>query len=257
MITFLPRKAIQTSLIISFVLFFFGCQKAPEYTTRAPGQPAPPQRPVSEIPTQRPYVIKNVKYYPIPSAEGFVQTGIASWYGRYFHGRKTSNGERYNMYADTAAHKTLPMNTMVLVKNLENGREMVVRINDRGPFVRGRIIDLSYASAKKMGIIKNGTAKVRIHALAPKIHGSFATTPDFATGEFYVQIGSFLEKNNAERLRDRFRNAGHTTVIRKFSLRQRTYYRVQVYAGNKLDGARKAEADLLRRGYDGAFTVAR
>lgn len=186
-----------------------------------------------------------------------METGIASWYGRYFHGRSTSNGERYNMYAETAAHKILPMNTMVLVKNLENDREMVVRINDRGPFVRGRVIDLSYESAKQLGIIKKGTAKVRLYALAPKTNGQFTSKPDFSTGEFYVQIGSFLEKQNALRLHDRFRIAGHNAIIREFTLRQHTYYRVQVYTGTKLDVARRAEAALLRNGYDGAFIVAR
>ena len=248
---FKQKRTFRTPLIFIFLLLLFGCHKV------SGNVPPPSQGPVSDKPTQRPYVINNVRYYPIPSSEGFVETGIASWYGRYFHGRKTSNGERYNMYADTAAHKILPMNTMVLVKNLENGREMVVRINDRGPFVRGRIIDLSYGSAKNLGIIKKGTAKVRIYALAPKTDGRFASTPDFTTGEFYVQIGSFLEKNNAERLRDRFRSAGHNAIISEFPLRQHTYYRVQIYTGTKLEIARKAEAALLRKGYDGAFIVAR
>ncbi|MCI5132293.1 MAG: septal ring lytic transglycosylase RlpA family protein, partial [Candidatus Electrothrix sp. EH2] len=93
--------------------------------------------------TQRPYVIEGQTYYPIPSAQGYEETGLASWYGDPFHGRKTANGETYDMYGVTAAHKTLPMNTMLLVKNLRNGKTATVRINDRGPFVDGRIIDLS------------------------------------------------------------------------------------------------------------------
>ncbi|MGI6657788.1 MAG: septal ring lytic transglycosylase RlpA family protein [Desulfobulbus sp.] len=116
--------------------------------------------------TQRPYVINGITYYPIPSARGYAERGLASWYGKPFHGRKTSNGEIYDMYGDTAAHKTLPMNTMLLVKNLENGRSTVVRINDRGPFVAERIIDLSYTKAKQLGIISRGTARVEIVALA-------------------------------------------------------------------------------------------
>ena len=115
--------------------------------------------------TQRPYVIEGQTYYPIPSAEGYEETGLASWYGDPFHGRKTANGETYNMYGVTAAHKTLPMNTMLLVKNLRNGKTATVRINDRGPFVDGRIIDLSYTTAKKLGIVRNGTGKVQIIAL--------------------------------------------------------------------------------------------
>ncbi len=116
-------------------------------------------------PTQRPYVIEGRKYYPIPSAEGYEETGLASWYGDPFHGRKTANGETYDMHGVTAAHKTLPMNTMLLVKNLANGKTATVRINDRGPFVDGRIIDLSYTTARELGIYRRGTGKVQIVAL--------------------------------------------------------------------------------------------
>lgn len=116
-------------------------------------------------PTQRPYVIEGQKYYPIPSAEGYEEIGLASWYGDPFHGRKTANGETYDMYGETAAHKTLPMGTVLLVKNLVNGKTATVRINDRGPFVDGRIIDLSYTTAKQLGIYRRGTEKVQIVAL--------------------------------------------------------------------------------------------
>ncbi|CAK8711744.1 putative endolytic peptidoglycan transglycosylase RlpA [Candidatus Electrothrix laxa] len=115
--------------------------------------------------TQRPYVIEGQTYYPISSAEGYEETGLASWYGDPFHGRKTANGETYDMYGVTAAHKTLPMNTMLLVKNLVNGKTTTVRINDRGPFVDGRIIDLSYTTAKELGVVHHGTEKVQIIAL--------------------------------------------------------------------------------------------
>jgi rare lipoprotein A len=98
----------------------------------------------------------------VENAKGFVQEGLASWYGSKFHGRKTSNQEVYDMHAMTAAHKTLPFNTRVRVLNLENQREITVRINDRGPFIKGRIIDVSYAAAKKLLLTKNGIAKVRI-----------------------------------------------------------------------------------------------
>ena len=96
---------------------------------------------------------------------GYEEQGKASWYGEPFHGKKTSNGEIYNMYGDTAAHKTLPMDTMLLVKNLENGKTTTVRINDRGPFVQERILDLSYTKATTLGIIGKGTANVEIIAL--------------------------------------------------------------------------------------------
>ncbi|XOF32374.1 MAG: septal ring lytic transglycosylase RlpA family protein [Candidatus Electrothrix sp. YB6] len=119
--------------------------------------------------TQRPYVIEGHTYYPIPSADGYREKGFASWYGPPFHGRKTANGEIYNMYSRTAAHKTLPMGTMLLVKNLKNGKSSVVRINDRGPFISGRIIDLSYSTALELGIVNNGTEHVQIVALGEEL----------------------------------------------------------------------------------------
>ena len=109
-----------------------------------------------------PYTVAGTTYYPLESAKGFTETGVASWYGGKFHGRKTASGERYNQNKMTAAHKTLPFGTKVYVKNLENGKSAVVRINDRGPFKKGRVIDLSKAAAKKLDITKTGTAKVRI-----------------------------------------------------------------------------------------------
>ncbi len=212
---------------------------------------------VSAIPTQRPYVINNIKYYPIPSSSGYIDTGIASWYGPGFHGRRTSNGERYDMNGPTAAHKILPMNTMLLVQNLENGKEAVVRVNDRGPFVRGRIIDLSYGIARQLGILQKGTARVKITALAASSHGRLVQSPNFEEGEFYVQIGSFLQKENALRLQKRFADAGHPTVIKQYTADQATYFRVQVFTGNQLQTAKRAEKALLEKGYTGAFIVAR
>lgn len=101
--------------------------------------------------TQVPYIINSKRYYPIPNAHGYREKGIASWYGSDFHGRRTSNGEIYDMYGMTAAHKTLPMDTILMVRNLHNKKKVVVRVNDRGPFIRGRIIDLSFTAAKKLG----------------------------------------------------------------------------------------------------------
>ncbi|MFQ5914040.1 MAG: septal ring lytic transglycosylase RlpA family protein [Nitrospinota bacterium] len=113
----------------------------------------------------KPYTVNGVTYVPRKSARGFRQVGIASWYGFSWALRRTASGERYNPYKMTAAHKTLPLTTPVRVTNLENGRSIVVRINDRGPFVRGRIIDLSYSAAEKLGFRKKGTARVRLEAL--------------------------------------------------------------------------------------------
>jgi rare lipoprotein A len=212
--------------------------------------------------TQESYVINNKRYYPIPSAEGYSQKGLASWYGGKFHGRRTSSGEIYNKYSMTAAHKTLPMNTMLLVKNLENGKKIVVRINDRGPFVRGRIVDLSYKSAKELGIVKEGIARVKATALGEEAVIKWGESPtlvyqDLSVGEFYVQIGAFAQKTNAAKLQKRFTDAGHTTVTVKFFGPESILYRVQVYAGKTLTKARRAENSLLKHGYVGAFAIAR
>lgn len=113
----------------------------------------------------KPYTIKGKTYYPLASARNFSETGLASWYGKPFHGRKTANGETYNMYAMTAAHTILPLNTTVRVTHLRSGKSVVVRINDRGPFVSGRVIDLSLAAARKLNMEKSGVTRVRVEAI--------------------------------------------------------------------------------------------
>ncbi len=128
----------------------------------------PRDEPRTAAGNKSPYTVLGKTYHVMPSSEGFVERGHASWYGVKFHGHDTSNGEVYDMYGMTAAHKTLPIPTFVRVKNLENGKEVIVRVNDRGPFHGGRIIDLTYAAAKKLGFQSKGTAPVQIEALDPK-----------------------------------------------------------------------------------------
>ena len=157
------------------------------------------------VPGQDCYTEFGETYCPMISAEGFVETGIASWYGEKFHGRPTALGETYNMYAMTAAHKTLPLPTRVRVTNLENGRSAVLRVNDRGPFVRGRVIDLSYTAARDLGVYRPGTARVRIEAL--EAGGSPA--PWSVPGAYaYLQAGAFASRENAAKLHSRIRDAG-------------------------------------------------
>jgi len=253
-----PAKSfLSIAILLSIVLLFLGgCTK-----TNYPASPGTTSN-SSKKATQKPYTIKNITYYPIPHAHGFTERGVASWYGKKFHGRTTSNGERYNMYAMTAAHKTLPMNTMLLVKNLENGKETIVRVNDRGPFVRGRIIDLSYSAAQNLDIVQKGLARVQIVALADTTQLAASTSgrkplPDLSHGEYYVQIGSFSQRNNALKLIKTFTDAGHNAVLNTHQGLDRVYYRVHVYAGNELTRARRAEAALIQHGYNDAFLVAR
>jgi len=193
--------------------------------------------------TQRPYTINGKKYYPIPSAQGFVEEGYASWYGPGFHGKMTSCGETYNMHDITAAHKILPMQTMVKVSNLDNGRELVCRINDRGPFVRDRIIDLSYASAQRLGVIGTGLARVRVEAMAegqeqPDTTIRYTSVPDYQKGQFYIQLGSFTQYDNAYKFKERLANRFKDVVILQFEKNGQIFHRVQVFAANNYDEAK-------------------
>ncbi|MBU1193286.1 MAG: septal ring lytic transglycosylase RlpA family protein [Proteobacteria bacterium] len=213
--------------------------------------------------TQRPYEVKGERYTPIHSATGFVQTGKASWYGSQFHGRKTSNGERYNMYDMTAAHKTLPMNTWVSVHNLENNKKIIVRINDRGPFIAGRIIDLSYTGAKRIGIVGPGTAQVRVTALGQAASYSEKTktpvtfTPlDYWKGNFTVQIGAFKVKTNAEKYRDKLSKTYENAHIETFTDDRGTFYRVRIGRFSNLQDAITFSEKIITQGFGSAFAVA-
>ena len=221
-----------------------------------------PQRAIKKAPTtQRPYRINGHVYFPLPSAQGFVEKGYASWYGKKFHGRPTASGEPYNMYAMTAAHRILPVNTYVRVLNLENGREAVVRISDRGPFVKSRIIDLSYGAARKLGMIGSGVARVRIEALGEVQPRSgppkFKPHPNFKKGRFYVQVGAFLRPENAYTLRRRMTRYYKGVVVSRQPKGARTFYRVQIFAATNYDRARSFEARIERLGFPNAFVVAR
>lgn len=154
------------------------------------------------------------RYYVLGSADGYIERGVASWYGPTFHGVNTSSGERYDMYGMTAAHKTLPLPTYARVTNLRNGRTIVVRINDRGPFVGNRVIDLSYTAAAKLDMLRDGTAFVEVSALTP------TSPPDTLTRasetpppSLYVQAGAFADPNNAQRAVERLHAAGLGTAF--------------------------------------------
>lgn len=143
-----------------------------------------------------PYRVLGKTYHVNFETQGFVETGYASWYGKKFHGRKTSNGEIYDMFAMTAAHKNLPIPSYVKVTNLENSRVVVVRVNDRGPFHDGRIIDLSYAAAKKLGFHEQGTAKVRVEILEAQASPT-QKTAEAGAGTTFLQAGAFRSKDGA------------------------------------------------------------
>ena len=157
-----------------------------------------------------PYFINGIKYIP-KEEKNYYEEGIASWYGPNFHGKLTANGEIFNQYDVTAAHKTLPLPSIVRVTNLENNREIIVRINDRGPFVGNRIIDLSLKSAQLLGIQQKGTAEVKLQLLdyGPHLLEKNKTIePDKKLDKiFYIQVGAFKKANNADKYAEKLRNA--------------------------------------------------
>jgi rare lipoprotein A len=172
--------------------------------------------------TMKPYTIDGKTYHPTYVKVGDTMKGISSWYGPNFHGKYTSSGEVYNMYGMTAAHKTWPMNTIVLVENLNNGKSVVVRINDRGPFVDGRVIDCSYSAGKALGLDKSGIAKVKLTVLgfAGKIYkpdpNSKKAPPKVKLKNFGVQIGAFKKLSSAKKMKKRFKINGKKVEIKKF-----------------------------------------
>jgi len=158
-------------------------------------EPTPVREPIGQAGNRSPYKVNGVTYRVRSDVKGYKERGHASWYGTKFHGRRTSNGEVYNMYAMSAAHKTLPLPSYAKVTNLENGRSVIVRVNDRGPFVPGRIIDLSYTAAQKLGYIDKGVARVEVEALdpdtLPPAGQTLAVEKDVAAREALAEDASF------------------------------------------------------------------
>lgn len=188
--------------------------------------------------TLKSYIVKGHRYTPVLVKKGDTQYGVSSWYGPNFHGKRTSNGEIYNMHGRTAAHKIFPMDTIVRVDNLENGRHTIVRINDRGPFVDGRIIDCSYLAGKELGLDKTGIAKVKVTVLgrAGKVHKKTYPKPSYtkvreiikykksptpreytASKLLGVQLGAYRALNGAVMCSKKYRNyyVGYKPIIKK------------------------------------------
>jgi len=164
------------------------------------------------------YEVNGQRYYVLPSSDNYLEQGTASWYGTKFHGKRTSSGEPYNMYAMTAAHKTLPLPTYVKVTNLDNNRSIIVKVNDRGPFIKDRIIDLSYVAAQKIGITVKGTGNVEVKAIntqrveeptspiikkEPLIYPELVSNRESLDSNLYLQVGIFNDKKNAESFRSK------------------------------------------------------
>lgn len=182
---------------------------------------------------------------PEPSASRLSQTGIASWYGPGFHGKATSSGEIYNQNEFTAAHQTLPLGTRVMVSNLENGSSAEVTINDRGPFAKGRIIDLSYAAAQLLNMVGPGTALVRLDVLESPIQISTIRN----TLDYTLQLGSFSQLENARQLRDRAARSFAGVTIAPLQSKDTTYYRVHLGTYSNRSEAEAQAQQVTQAGY--------
>lgn len=201
------------------------------------------------------YTVRGKTYHPYQSARGYRETGVASWYGPGFHGKKTSNGERYDQNAMTAAHKLLPFGTRLRVTNLGNGRSVIVRINDRGPFVGTRIIDLSKEAARRLHMIGSGTARVSLVALGEGEREAQILTPEGdMLGLFYVQIAAFQDIRRADRLATFMRTKGYGCRIVRHERRMQDYY---VHLGPYLSrSAAEKVGRALSRSFKGPFVIA-
>jgi rare lipoprotein A len=202
-----------------------------------PPRPAPPAAPagtVTPAPTPpvvslpRPpgpgnapfYEVFGHRYFVLPTSHGFRERGMASWYGKPFHGRRTSSGAVFNMYEMTAAHRTLPLPSQVRVTSVDTGRSVLVTVNDRGPFAKDRVIDLSYAAARELGIVQAGTGLVEVEAV---------TTSSTPAAHMFLQVGAFGERGNAERMQAELAAQGvNNVVIRYDAATDPALYRVRI-----------------------------
>jgi rare lipoprotein A len=234
----------------SIVFWFTGCSshRVFEPSDKAPASPrdvsgipdaVPKPEPLSRYGNPASYEVFGERYYTLPTSKGYRERGRASWYGTKFHGKRTSSGEPYDLYAMTAAHKTLPLPTYVEVTNLDNGRSVIVKVNDRGPFHEGRIIDLSYSAAAKLGILGKGTGRVEVRAIDPLASSQVPDNspvlvqtgnPEKASdSRLFLQVGAFQSRDNAERLRNSIQsqNLGGVRIVEADTERGR-FFKVQV-----------------------------
>jgi rare lipoprotein A len=272
-------RSLALPLCVVIAVGMAACFSAPPRNTNPSATPVPPPTdrppPSNSVPDMVPrseprsrsgnppfYDVMGKRYFVLSSSVGYVERGVASWYGPGFHKVRTSTGETYDMYAMTAAHKTLPLPAYVRVTNLQNGRSIVVRVNDRGPFVGNRIIDLSYTAASKLDMLRNGTAMVEVRNLEPSsgevpLAAPLTTTPitagvgaptsgdlpphglvsDPAAGAttvpvpraLFIQAGAFSDPKNAERLTEKLRGGGYGKVfVRDNEIAGRRMYRVRI-----------------------------
>ncbi len=227
-----------------------------------PADPVPRKEPRSRYGNGPVYEVYGTRYEVLPTSYGYREQGVASWYGRKFHGRPTSSQEPYDMYAMTAAHKSLPLPTYVEVRNLKNNRKVIVRVNDRGPFVKNRLIDLSYAAAQKLDIVRDGTGLVEIRAISfddpPATASNPSTTSDApgatqhaagSAAKLFVQVGAFGERQNAERRHRLLSSNGiDQAFVHRDAGRDPAIYRVRIGPLSGVEQYDRLVSELSRMG---------
>jgi rare lipoprotein A len=240
-----------------------GPHHRPEVDVSKVPDAVPRNEPVSER-NSRPYNVFGVNYRPLKSAKGYTERGVASWYGKKFHGQRTANGETYDMYTMTAAHKTLPLPSYLRVRNLNNGKSVIVRVNDRGPFRENRIVDLSYAAAAKLGILGTGTGIVEIEGLSGDQPVTQVATrapepeplPPAATPRLYLQVGAFASRDNAESMKLRLARADLKSVhIQHAELDATPLYRVRIGPLDSVDESDRLAARIVAQGLPSPIVV--
>ncbi|MBF0308401.1 MAG: septal ring lytic transglycosylase RlpA family protein [Magnetococcales bacterium] len=262
---------------------FAGCSLLPGQRGEEPSPPVVREQPPAEVAetartvvprnmpsadvfrTGVPYTVDGITYYPLNNADGYVQKGVASWYGTAFHGKETAIGEPFDMNRISAAHTTLPLPCTVRVTNLENGKELVLRVNDRGPFVKNRLIDLSMGAARELGYLNKGTAMVEVAVLeAPR--GSITAWNEVSdkkaarnwieeTGRstgvrprLFIQTGAFQAFDNARRMLERLRPLG-PAHIQRMQFKDSLFFRVRLGPVEDVEQADALVSNLASRGF--------
>lgn len=268
------KKYNQVPYIILFAaLFLQACSSSSRYKINQDHGPSSPvdvsdvkdavprDEPRSKYGNPKNYKVLGKWYSVKQSSKGYAEKGVASWYGNKFHGHRTSSGETYDMYAMTAAHKTLPLPTYVRVTYLENGHSVIVKVNDRGPFHENRIIDLSYAAAKKLGYTSKGTGVVEVVAINPKTFqkqqqyqpetkrpSAFSTYPAKSNYKLYLQVGAFTSQKNATRLKKRLHRMFKARRIHSNFASDKNIYRVRIGPLASVEDADKLSVFLNNKG---------